>query len=130
MARSIMDLVKEMRTAPPRNPDDPRFDELEQIAAEMGGEAMPEDGMSPEGSMSPEDGLPPEMSPEDQDAAMMDEAMGGAEGAVSPEGIPSDAMTPEEEMLAGGKGAPGASSQMKRPNPLMKKKKSSYLAGM
>lgn len=132
MARNIAEIVKEMRNSPPRKADDPRFDELDQLAADMGGEELGEGELPPgEGEMPMEGEAPaPEMTPEEQDAAMMDEAMGGPAGApASPEGIPPDAATPEEDMLAND-GAPGVSSKMKRPNALMKKKKSSYLAGL
>ena len=125
MARNLAEIVKEMRNSPPRKGDDPRFDELEQMAADMGGELESPEG---EGEMPPEEGAaPPEQTPEELDAAMMDEAMGGP-GAVpaSPEGLSPSDRTPEEEMLGASAKKPARAPA--RANPLMKKKKSSYLA--
>lgn len=44
MARSILKIIKEMRTAPPTKSDDPRFDELEDLAMLDGEEEVDAEG--------------------------------------------------------------------------------------
>jgi len=130
--RDLLALVKEMRSAPPKKSDDPRFDELEEMANSI---HMEEEGEGQEDMFSGVDegdesaalegeedssGIPDD----DEDARMMAEELGtedvGPDMAGLDMGPGAEEESPEEALV--GKPKPKA----KRPNPLMKK--SSYLA--
>ncbi len=134
--RSLLDLVKEMRQAPPKKSDDPRFDELEAMADSMSGEEAAEgeeDYMSGiedgEGAvedtgeaMGEDEGIPDDS----EDVRMMDEELGksGLGGGIGPEaGEPS----PEEELLGKRSGNYNKAKPMAKKKPNMLMKKSSYL---
>jgi len=133
--RDLLTLVREMRQAPPKKSDDPRFDELEAMADSIAGEESAEgdedylsgveDGEGAVEADGAEDSLGDTIPDDSEDVMMMEEELGksGLGGGIGPEaGEPS----PEEELLGKGKGAPMKKKAAKKPNMLMKK--SSYLS--
>lgn len=132
--RDLKQIIKEMRQAPPTKSDDPRFDELEDLASDLHGEEAEEgeadpftglgdedeDMTAPAAKAAPEDGIPSD----DEDAAIMNEALGKEDLGSGTAEAPEEEETPEEEIF-GKKKRGGVEPKAKRRNPLMKK--SSYL---